>query len=252
MTAPEQISPQNHFHLQDKLYSFPYHYLPDLEHGRYIRLHRDLNWGLEYMTYMTFVTELVRSWRPMSLLDVGCGDGRLISLVKEAVADVHGIDLSKKAIAFAKAFNPTATLTCGDLSSLSNQYPAVTLVEVMEHLPDTAIQEFIYGLSRVVQDGGRLLISVPTANVPLNKKHFRHYTLPLLTQQLEPCFRVEEHWWLYRRCATARFITWLLCNNTFSLNHRRVRGLLWKLHRRKSYFADAGSGAHLVCVARPK
>ncbi len=238
--------------MQEELYCFPYHYLPDLESGRYIRLHRALYWGLEYMTYMTFVAELVRKWKPVRLLDVGCGDGRLISMVREAVADAHGIDLSSRAVAFAKAFNPTAAFTCGELVSHSDQYPIVTLVEVLEHVPDMSTREFIHDLSHVVEAGGRLILSVPTANVPLNKKHFRHYTLTSLAQEIERFFRIEEHWWLYRRCATERFITAVLCNDTFTLNHRRVRALLWELHRRRCYFADCATGAHLVCVARPK
>jgi len=47
--------------IQDSMYEFPYHYLPSLKEGKVFRLHRHLWWGLDYLTYMSFTVELIRS-----------------------------------------------------------------------------------------------------------------------------------------------------------------------------------------------
>lgn len=242
---------ENHkFGFQESEYRFPYHYLPSLNDRGVLRLQKQLTWGLDYMTYMTYVCDLVRQRRPESLLDVGCGDGRLIHMLKHDVPWVTGVDLSPRAIAFARAFNPDVEFICGGISSLSAQYAVVTLIEVLEHIPDSEMGAFLRCIAGLVQDDGRLLISVPTVNVPLTKKHYRHYDLDFLDATIAPYFEIEEHVCLFRRGFLERCLRWWLCNSTYVLNSSFLLALTWRLHRRLTYKADATSGAHLVCVAK--
>ena len=59
------------FGLQESEYRFPYHYLPSFSEHGFLRLYRQLTGGLDYMTYTTFISDLIRQRRPESLLDVG-------------------------------------------------------------------------------------------------------------------------------------------------------------------------------------
>jgi len=240
------------FQLQESEYCFPYHYLVSLDERGVFRLQKKLSWGLDYMTYMSYVCHLVRQRRPDSLLDIGCGDGRLIHMVQSDIPRVAGVDLSRRAIAFARAFNPDVTFTCGDIASVPDRYASVTLIEVLEHVPDTAMAVFLRSVARVVQDDGWLLISVPTANVPLTKKHYRHYDREQLEATLSPYFEIEQCAWLYRRCFWERRFRALLCNSFCLLNASFLLRWIWRLHKRLTYHANANNGAHLVCVARPK
>jgi SAM-dependent methyltransferase len=238
------------FELQEQSYEFPYHYLADLEANGAIRTHRELAWGLTYMTYMSFVVGLVRELRPESLLDVGCGDGRLIHLVRTFVPRTAGVDPSARAIAFARAFNPEAELFAGDVAQIRAQYDVVTAVEVLEHVPDAEIPAFVSHLFRCTRPGGAVLISVPTLNRPVRKKHYRHYDLALLAQTLNPHGEIEKYRWLFRPGLGVRLIGAALSNRLFLLKPPALRRLLWRLHRATSYFADARTGTHLVALAR--
>ncbi len=236
--------------LQDDLYEFPYHYLPILEAGGAVRLHRQLSWGFEYLTYMSFVASVIREHSPQSLLDVGCGDGRLVYMLKNAVPSIVGLDLSERAIAFARAFNPEVEFICGDVSTLSRKFSFATLVEVLEHIPDNDVSKFIQSVGEHIEDNGLLLISVPSINMPLNKKHYRHYTLDLLRQSIPTNFVIRQHWWLYRRSSLARILGFTLCNRLFTTNWRVIRRVAWFIHQKSTYMADASTGAHLICLTQ--
>lgn len=243
---------QTKFAYQDLLYEFPYHYLPWLETSAIFRLHRSLEWGLDYMTYMLFVVESIRKISPTSLCDVGCGDGRLLQMVKSFVPQVTGIDLSERATAFARAFNPEVEVLCGDICELSQQYQVVTLVEVLEHIPDEQMAMFIQNVGQLLTPTGCLIVTVPTVNLALNKKHYRHYNSQMLTDILAPCFVIEDVKWLYRLGSFERILRRILYNRLFILNSPPALTFLWKVHNRFSYYADSTTGAHLVCIAKLK
>lgn len=248
--AASGLDAASKFELQDHSYEFPYHYLADVDASGAIRTHRELDWGLTYMTYMSFVVDLIRDLRPESLLDVGCGDGRLIHLVKGFVPRTAGVDPSARAIAFARAFNPEAELLAGDIAEIQTQYDVVTAVEVLEHVPDAEIPTLVSHLFRCTRPGGAVLVSVPTINRPVRKKHYRHYDFPLLVQTLSPYGEIQKHWWLFQPGWAVRLVGAALSNRLFILKPRALRRLLWRLHRARSYFADARTGTHLVAIAR--
>lgn len=238
------------FALQEQEYEFPYHYLPRIEDGNSILLHRYLEWGLDYMTYMRFVVDLIRQSSPKSLCDVGCGDGRLLNMIESFVPDSVGIDVSKRAISLARAFNPSIEIVHGDVSELSRTFQWITLIEVLEHIPDAEMAGFVANVSRIMDPGGYLLITVPTVNVPLHPKHYRHYNLEILKATLQSRFQIEQHWWLYKTGLLEKVLRNLLVNRVFVLNLSLARRLIWQIHKRLGYTANTSNGAHLVCIAR--
>ncbi len=207
---------------------------------------------VRHLTYTSFVVDQVKQIAPASLLDMGCGDGRLIFEVKGWIPQIVGVDLSEKALAFARAFNPDIEFVCADIATVSGKYECVTLIEVLEHIPDEEVSDFIQNVARLVHRDGCLLILVPTVNVPLNKKHYRHYDLEQLKGTLAPYFEIMNHWWLYRHSVWERFLRLLMVNRFFVLKWTVLLDVIWQIHKRKTYFADARTGAHLVCVAKPR
>lgn len=242
----------NKYTIQDSLYQFPYHYIPDIENeGKAIRLHRALNWGLDYMTYMSFIKEVIQDKKPQSLIDIGCGDGRLVNLLKRDVPTVCGVDLSERALSFAKAFNPDVNFICGNISEIKDEYDMACVVEVLEHIPDSDISTFLSHVMKIVKKDGTLLVSVPTKNVLVNPKHFRHYTHNLLAKTLEPFFIIEQSWWLYRGNMFAKLLKFCLVNSFFILNATSLRSIIWNFHKSFTYMADESNGYHLICLAHP-
>jgi SAM-dependent methyltransferase len=231
---------------QSKAYAFPYHYLADVSSDGAISIYQQLSWGLEYMTYMTWVRNQILDIKPRSLLDVGCGDGRLGSLLGSWAGRYVGVDLAEQAIAFARAFNPGAEFIIGDVSDVPGTFDVVACIEVLEHIPDQDLEGFVASLSEKVSLHGVLLVSVPTIVRPVNPKHYRHYTLESLCEHLAPYFDVVSHVYLFQCGYQTALLTRLLLNRWFILYWRGLRRWIWKVHSAKYFYAQPANGAHLA------
>ena len=161
---------------QEQQYYFPYHYL-----GLQLELYRELE-HRHYLSVMKICKEMLRPFNGQKILDAGCGDGRFCYEFRNENVEVLGVDYSERAIGFAKAFNPSMQFCVADLTQLDyeNHFDIVTLIEVLEHIPPEKIKDCISSLSRALKIGGRLLVSVPTVNLPLHKKHYQHFTMKTL------------------------------------------------------------------------
>lgn len=98
---------------------------------------------------------------PGKLLDVGCGDGTFLDLMRRKGWDVDGIDFDAKAIATARQ-KYNLTLRCGDLKAAglpAESFAAVTMSHVIEHLPDPV--EMLTEIRRLLKPGGCLIMTTP-------------------------------------------------------------------------------------------
>ena len=96
--------------------------------------------------------------------------------------------------------------------------------------------------------GGRVILTVPTANYPVTAKHYRHYTLALLNSQVGSLFAIEHHEFLHD--SKARFLSFLLVNRLFLLRSPRLAGLLFARYMRKYLHASERTAQHLLVVMR--
>jgi len=98
---------------------------------------------------------------PGKVFDVGCGYGVFLNRMKQAGWTVDGVDFDAPAIQNAnKSFG--LTLRVGDLAGQklpSDQYDAVTLSHVVEHVPDPI--GLLRESGRVLKPGGRLVVVTP-------------------------------------------------------------------------------------------
>ncbi len=96
------------------------------------------------------------------ILDVGCGDGRLLGNFRQAgFSNLHGIERPGRAADRASKI-PGIRLHLGTLESVdlpSATFDLITLVHVYEHLP--APRESLDQLTRLLKPGGRLFLSFP-------------------------------------------------------------------------------------------
>jgi 3' terminal RNA ribose 2'-O-methyltransferase Hen1 len=138
------------------------------------------------------VTEAVKSLLPAArrVLDLGCGEGRLVSrLLKERIAEVVGVDVSSRALGYARRDaekmpehqRRRLQLLQGSLVYRDNRFAdfdVITLVEVIEHLDPWRLP----ALERVVFEHARpRRVVVTTPNIEYNRKwpsmesrRFRH------------------------------------------------------------------------------
>ena len=96
-----------------------------------------------------------------TVLDVGCGGGLFLRMMKERGYDVLGLDFSAEAARIAREQNAVRVLV-GDLPEVPIE-PAscalITMFHVVEHLLDPIA--YLRAAARLLRPGGRLIIQVP-------------------------------------------------------------------------------------------
>ncbi len=204
---------------------------------------------------MHFVSTLITQYQPSSLLDVGCGDGRLLEFIsrkdKKWKDSYIGIDLCREAISLAKVLNQHDSFFCNDIADISGQFEVITLIEVLEHIPSDSIVSFLNSIKVRLSQEGKLFVTVPSVNIPLNKKHYRHYTLELLTDTLESAgFMVSNAYFLYRISWLTRMACRSIRNKYFSLNPSTLTKYIWQFHEKFCYMANENNCQHIVVEAR--
>jgi 2-polyprenyl-3-methyl-5-hydroxy-6-metoxy-1,4-benzoquinol methylase len=236
------------FKLQDNQYSFPYHYLAYIEKDT-PRLSRNLQWGFEYLSYMLTIIEFLREKKYRNILDVGCGDGYLLNMIQDD-SEKKGIDLSERAINLARGLSHGAEFKLQDVASVEDTYDVVTLVEVLEHIPDSEVEDFMVDTLKCVREGGYFVISVPTTVVPISEKHYRHYDEELLSKHVESCgsLVLEKEMRVFRKNHTTLFLRRLMNNRLWTINSPSVLKLLWKIHKSKYMYGTVRDGSHIVRI----
>lgn len=151
------------------------------------------------VTYST-TSALIGSLLPPggSVIDIGCGGGRLCQLAAPHAGRVLGIDYDPRNIAVARAENahPHVEFRLGDVTSVlpGEQFDLALLVAVLEHIED--VDQLLTQIHHVSR---RLVVEVPDFDAdPLNLvrrdlgcvwytdgDHVREYTKPVLQQHLE-------------------------------------------------------------------
>jgi len=92
------------------------------------------------------------------VLDIGCGKGRFLKILKEQGAIVWGIDTSRKLLEIAKKISG-AKLSVASATNLpfnDETFDYLLCIEVLQHIPDT--KEAIAEMARVVKKDGYIII----------------------------------------------------------------------------------------------
>lgn len=242
--------------LQDAQYRFPYHYLPRMEAGRF-RFHEVLDWGHEYLSYMTHVADVLRQFNWKSVLDVGCGDGRLPSLLTARFPErrVVGLDYSERAIALASAMVPEAEFIAGDVTDpklFAEPFDCATCIDTIEHIEPAFLPEFVRGIRLQVKAGATLVVTVPSTNVKVNRKHYQHFSGDTLTSVLSPSFEVEEVRYLNGSSALLRALRMVLTNRIYTVTHPTLLTAFYKFYVRNFLASDGRRGGRVLAICRAR
>ena len=175
---------------QESSYIFPYHYL-DLQTDA-----EKLVWNIriEHASRLRVVKKLLKPFEGKIILDAGCGDGRFCYEMKNEDVKIVGVDFSLRAIGFAKAFNPDVEFFTQDLKNITLPYEfdAVVLIEILEHLAPEDAALALKNLAGAMKANGKLIVTVPSVNLPLISKHYRHFSEETLKETLQNYFKIIE------------------------------------------------------------
>jgi len=127
-----------------------------------------------------------------SVLDVGCGNGRLLEAFQDKNINYLGVDNSLELIALAQKNYPNYKFLVKDildLSCLDKQYDLVISVAVLHHLPSFELRcQALQQMLSVVKDGGQIMFSVWRL---WNNKKYRPLLLKNIWQKIIGRYELE-------------------------------------------------------------
>lgn len=102
------------------------------------------------------------------LLDIGCGDGRLLEHLRLLGWHAQGVEPDARAADAARRRGLQVTVgTLESAAFASEQFAAVTMSHVIEHLPDP--RRTLREIHRVLRPGGSLVVITPNADSVLHR-----------------------------------------------------------------------------------
>jgi SAM-dependent methyltransferase len=241
--------------IQEEQYTFPYHYIPDVQDGAIIT-NFALQWSMMYMSYIGFVRDEVIKSGTKSILDVGCGDGRMLYELENKDPDrtYVGIDISERALQFARGFTQHSKFEVFDIinAPYPTQFDACTYIETIEHIEPEKIKPMIANMAASLKSGGVMYLTTPTTNLPTSKKHFQHFTKESIEDYIGEHFTLEEVRYFNVENSLAKFLNRLLVNRLFTLNAGPFRRKIFGTYMKHCFVGAKKTGSRIYVKAIKK
>lgn len=120
------------------------------------------------------------------ILDFGGGDGAFSTFAADKGATVVVFDRDLVALNYARVDKRLAIVQ-GEtyLPFPDRTFDIVAMLETLEHIKSGGEIDALKEIYRVLKPTGLLILTVPSTNLPVPAKHYRHYTADDLNNKLE-------------------------------------------------------------------
>ena len=112
---------------------------------------------------------------PRRFLDIGAHVGRFIHLAQQAGWQAEGIELNPRTSAYAsrRTGRPVHQVNAHQLASEGRKYEAITLIDVLEHIPDPV--NLLNNINGLLELNGWLCVKVPCGRNQILKEKMRSH-----------------------------------------------------------------------------
>ncbi len=145
---------------QDTIEDF---YPPGFYKNNYSLFYKALH--LFYQLEQKSNVDFIKRHKPSGkLLDVGCGPGNFISLMRQEGYDVYGIEISKDAKGIIPDFLKSRVYegNLEDIDFSANSFDIITMLQSLEHMHN--LDKLMQSIRRILKPDGVLYISIPNAH----------------------------------------------------------------------------------------
>ncbi|MFW2605348.1 class I SAM-dependent methyltransferase [Aliarcobacter butzleri] len=224
---------------QDTEYDLPYHHISKFR-GKFSQTFND-TWGINYVSTIEFLLHKLEDENFSSIVDIGCGDGRLtLELYREFrnQSKILGIDYSEKAIRQARAVVNADIFKCVDITTekLQEKFDLGLLIEVFEHVNPIYEEEFVCGIKNLLNQNAILYVTIPHENKPIEYKHYRHFSKSTILKSFEKYFEPIEIIPFEKISKRKKIIDWCLTNKYFILNHDKFKNFIYKYYKQNLFY----------------
>jgi len=125
-----------------------------------------------------------------SVLDIGCGNGHLLSLLKKRGFAVYGIEPNQELIKLAKGMDKDLQITNGyaeHLAKIRRKFDNITMIDVLEHIKEDEQQvKMVYDH---LKPHGQIILVIPAFQFLYGKRdksggHYRRYSVSEIERKL--------------------------------------------------------------------
>jgi 2-polyprenyl-3-methyl-5-hydroxy-6-metoxy-1,4-benzoquinol methylase len=242
--------------IQEEQYEFPYHFIPEIEDSGAIVTNRFLQWSMMYLSYINFVRDEVLQSDAKNVLDVGCGDGRMVYELErnDSTRRYVGIDISERALHFARGFAPLSEFKVFDIieSPLDEQFDTCTYIETIEHIEPSQIETMLKNIAASLKPGGVMYLTTPTTNVPTANKHYQHFTRELIEEYISDYFTIAEVRYFNVENWLSKLLARLLVNKLLTVNPSWYRKIIFNLYMKHCFHGTETTGSRIYIKAIKK
>ena len=121
--------------------------------------------------------------------DLGCGPGHVARFLRDAGADVFGLDLSPQMVEQAKRLNPDISFREGNMLALDlrdGSLAGITAFYAIVNIPAASLPTAFSEMYRVLQPGGLLLLAFHIGDEVIHPEHLWGKPVGMEFYQLQP------------------------------------------------------------------
>lgn len=138
--------------------------------GRHIQLQIEEKMKSDELLFKAEVLPLLPSNKNIAILDIGCGFGSLIMMLKkQGYQNLKGIDLSESQVKIARDFGLNE-VEVNDISSYlankENHFDVITGIDIIEHFSKDELVELLNLIKKSLKPGGIAIFRTPNNDAP--------------------------------------------------------------------------------------
>jgi cyclopropane fatty-acyl-phospholipid synthase-like methyltransferase len=239
---------------RDDEHPFPLHFVPRMQAGHYTPFYLAPG-GHVYLSYLEHCLArlAVRDWD--SLIDIGCGHGRLVAMLHERFPNrtIVGVDPSEHVIALARGLVPHAYFRSGDIATpglFDQKFDVATCIETLATIEPARLPQFVAAVRGLLNDGGTLAVTVPSTKARVPADHRQHFTSASLGAALAAHFRAERIEHLNWQSFWLRFGETLLFNRFYIVSHKQALHWFYRHYRRFHTVTSERRGQRILGIFR--